>query len=55
MKFYQNQAWLTRRYRVQKLTVQQIADECKVSSQTIQNYLEKFKLIRNPRTWTRGK
>lgn len=51
MKFYQSKAWLTKRYVVDKKTVQDIAKECSVSIQTIQNYLEKFNLIKNPRRW----
>ena len=46
LKFYQNKEWLYRRYVVQKKTVTEIADECKVSAMTIQRYLEKFQLIR---------
>jgi len=46
MKLYQSQTWLHRRYVVQKKTVTEIAEECKVSAMTIQRYLEKFQLIR---------
>ena len=35
-----------RRYVVQKKTVTEIADECKVSAMTIQRHLEKFGLIK---------
>jgi DeoR/GlpR family transcriptional regulator of sugar metabolism len=46
MKLYQSHPWLYRRYVVQKKTVTEIADECKVSAMTIQRYLEKFQLIK---------
>ena len=46
MKLYKSKDWLHRRYVVQKKTVTEIADECKVSAMTIQRYLEQFKLIR---------
>ena len=46
MKLYQSQTWLYRRYIVQKKTVTERADECKVSAMTIQRYLEKFQLIK---------
>jgi len=46
MKLYQSQTWLYRRYIVQKKSVTEIAEECKVSAMTIQRYLEKFGLIK---------
>ena len=46
MKLYQSEVWLYRKYVVQKKTVTEIAEECKVSAMTIQRYLDKFKLIR---------
>jgi DeoR/GlpR family transcriptional regulator of sugar metabolism len=46
MKLYQSKEWLFRRYVVQKKTVTEIAEECKVSAMTIQRYLEKFQLIK---------
>ena len=46
MKLYQNREWLHRRYVVQKKTVTEIAEECKVSAMTIQRYLEQFGLIK---------
>ena len=46
MKLYQSKDWLHRRYEVQKKTVTEIAEECKVSAMTIQRYLEQFQLIR---------
>ena len=35
-----------RRYVVQKKTVTEIAEECKVSAMTIQRYLDQFGLIK---------
>lgn len=46
MKLYQSKDWLHRRYVVQRKTVTQIAEECKVSAMTIQRYLEQFGLIK---------
>ena len=46
MKLYQSKDWLHRRYIVQKRTVIEIGEECKVSAMTIQRYLEKFGLIK---------
>jgi len=46
MKIYQSKDWLYRRYVVQRKTVTQIAEECKVSAMTIQRYLEQFGLIK---------
>jgi len=46
MKLYQSKDWLYRRYVVQKKTVTEISNECKVSAMTIQRYLEKFGLIK---------
>ena len=46
MKLYQSKEWLFRRYVVQKKTVTEIADECKVYAMTIQRALDKFGLIK---------
>ena len=46
MKLYQSQTWIYRRYVVQKKTVTEIAEECKVSAMTIQRALDKFGLIK---------
>jgi DeoR/GlpR family transcriptional regulator of sugar metabolism len=46
MKLYQSKDWLHRRYVVQKKTVTEIAEECKVSAMTIQRYLDQFGLIK---------
>ncbi|NDB82856.1 MAG: TetR family transcriptional regulator [Alphaproteobacteria bacterium] len=50
-KLYQNKAWLTKRYVVEKKTVNEIAKECGTSHQTIYRYLVEFGLIRNQRSW----
>lgn len=50
-KYYQSEAWLRHRYHTQRKTIQEIAKECDCSTATIQNYLEKYGLIRNPRKW----
>ena len=46
MKLYQSKDWLHRRYVVQKKTVTEIAEECKVSAMTIQRHLDQFGLIK---------
>lgn len=46
MKLYQSKEWMHRRYVVQKKTVTEIAEECKVSAMTIQRALDKFGLIK---------
>lgn len=48
---YKNKAWLKKRYLVDKKTVTAIGNECGVSYQTIYNWLVRFELIRNGRTW----
>ena len=42
MKLYQNKDWLYNRYNIQKKTIVEISQECKVSAMTIQRYIEKF-------------
>jgi DNA-binding MurR/RpiR family transcriptional regulator len=46
MKLYQSKDWLHRRYVIQKKTITEIAEECKVSAMTIQRYLDQFGLIK---------
>lgn len=53
MKLYTSKQWLWARYVRDGLTVSEIAKQCGVSYQTIQNYLEKFDLIRNQRSWSK--
>jgi hypothetical protein len=49
MKLYTNQAWLRKRYVVDKKTPQDIAKECSTSVETIYVYLAKFKLRKSKR------
>lgn len=49
IKLYTSRAFLYRRYVVQGKTIIEIAEECGCSHMTIQRYLEKFELIKNPR------
>jgi len=48
-KLYENKAYLTKRYAVEKKSLEEIAKECGVSHQTIYRYLAKFGLIRDQR------
>lgn len=43
---YEDKGWLDEQYITQKKTIEQIADECNVSSSTIQNRLVKFDIPR---------
>jgi DNA-binding CsgD family transcriptional regulator len=49
MKLYQNQAWLTKRFRMDKKSPQEIATECNTSVETIYVYLAKFGLKKTKR------
>jgi DNA-directed RNA polymerase specialized sigma subunit len=53
MKLYQNEMWMRRKYVDERKTAKEIAELCGVSEMTIVRYLDKFKLIRNARTWTK--
>jgi predicted DNA-binding protein YlxM (UPF0122 family) len=48
-KLYESKAYLTKRYAVEKKSLEEIAKECNVSHQTIYRYLVKHDLIRDPR------
>jgi hypothetical protein len=48
-KFYTNEAWLKKRYWLDKQTPEEIAKECGASLETIYVYLAKFKLRRSKR------
>ena len=48
-KLYENKAFLTKRYLVEKKSLEDIGKECGVSHQTIYRYLVKFGLIRDQR------
>lgn len=51
MKLYKSKSWLTKRYVVDKKTIDEIAKECGTSHQTIYRYLVDFELVRDQRTW----
>lgn len=48
-KLYMNQAWLKKRYQLDRKTPQDIAKECGVSVETIYVYLAKFGLRKSKR------
>jgi hypothetical protein len=52
-KLYQSKTWLTKRYIIDRKTVDEIAKECYTSYQTIYRYLVEFDLIRNQRKWSK--
>ena len=52
-KLYKNKTWLTKRYLVDKKSIEEIAKEADTSHQTIYRYLVQFDLIRNQRSWSR--
>jgi hypothetical protein len=49
MKLYTNQAWLRKRYVIDKKSPEQIAKECNSSVETIYVYLAKFGLRKSKR------
>lgn len=52
-KLYESQAWLHKRYVVDKKTTIEMAKEAGCSHMTIQRALEKYGMIRNQRKWTK--
>ena len=52
-KLYQSKAWLSKRYLIEKKTVEEIAKEAGTSHQTIYRYLVEYGLIRNQRSWSK--
>ena len=48
-KLYQSEAWLRKRYHVDKRTPEEIAKECGASVETIYVYLAKFGLRKSGR------
>ena len=48
-KLYQNEAWLRKRYHVDRKTPEEIAKECGTSIETIYVYLAKFGLRKSKR------
>jgi anaerobic selenocysteine-containing dehydrogenase len=49
VKLYTNEAWLKKRYHVDKKTPEQIAKECGATAETIYVYLAKFGLRKSRR------
>jgi anaerobic selenocysteine-containing dehydrogenase len=49
VKLYTNEAWLRKRFHVDKKTPEQIAKECGTSVETIYVYLAKFGLRKSKR------
>jgi hypothetical protein len=49
VKLYANEAWLKKRYHLDKKTPEDIAKECGTSVETIYVYLAKFKLRKSKR------
>jgi hypothetical protein len=48
-KLYTNEAWLRKRFHLDRKTPEEIAKECGVSVETIYVYLAKFKLRKSRR------
>jgi hypothetical protein len=48
-KLYTNEAWLRKRFHLDKKTPEEIAKECGTSVETIYVYLAKFKLRKSRR------
>jgi hypothetical protein len=48
-KLYMNEAWLRKRFHLDRKTPEEIAKECGVSVETIYVYLAKFKLRKSKR------
>lgn len=48
-KLYANEAWLRKRYVLDKKSVPEIAKECETSAETIYVYLAKFGLRKSKR------
>jgi len=48
-KLYTNEAWLRKRFLMDKKTPQEIAKECGATVETIYVYLAKFKLRKSKR------
>jgi hypothetical protein len=53
MKLYDSEAWLRKRYVVEKKTILEMAMEAKCSHMTIQRSLQRYGLIKKPRKWTK--
>lgn len=53
MKLYDSEAWLRKRYVIEKKKIVDMAMEAKCSHMTIQRQLERYGLIKQPRKWTK--
>lgn len=53
MSLYTDINWLRKRYVIEKKTISDMAKEANCSHMTIQRYLEKYRLIKNQRRWTK--
>lgn len=53
MALYKSQAWLYKRYVVERKNINQMAEEAGCSHMTIQRALEKYGLIKNQRRWSK--
>ncbi len=53
MKLYDSQAWLYKRYVVEKKKVVEMAMEAKCSHMTIQRQLTRYGYIKKPRKWVK--
>jgi transposase-like protein len=53
MSLYKSQAWLYKRYVVEKKNIKEMALEAGCSHMTIQRALEKYGLIKNQRKWSK--
>lgn len=51
MKLYESKEWLRDRYVVKRMDLEDIGKEAGCSGQTIYNWLKKYDLIRNARSW----
>lgn len=53
MKLYDSEAWLRKRYVIEKKKIVDMAMEAKCSHMTIQRQLERYGLIKKPRKWSK--
>ena len=53
MGLYKSQAWLHKRYVIEKKNIKEMALEAGCSHMTIQRALEKHGLIKNQRKWSK--
>lgn len=51
--YYKSQPWLRKRYVIDGKSLEEIALECGVTKMTVYNWLKKFDLIRDSRSWKR--